>query len=80
MDGLFSYYGGDLAGTSQENHPLAHEDLDIPSPDGVEAQISLVIDMGDHDPDFVYVAGEHEPWRTTGAEAGERISRHIRLD
>src|SRR6185503_18592402 len=63
--------------TEQED-PLSHEDLMVPSADSLETQVSLVIDVGDHYPDLIDVASEHDSGGSLGIEYSERIAADVR--
>ena len=77
VDGLLPHDAGDLSLPAKQDDPLSYEHLVIPSTDRVEAEKALVIDVGDHHPDLIYVPGEHEPWTSATIEGRERVPGHV---
>ncbi len=59
--------------------PLPHEDLMVPAADRIEAEVSVVIDVGHHHTDLVDVSREHDPGPAVRIDRRERVSAHVLL-
>jgi hypothetical protein len=69
--------GTGTVATEQED-PLSHEDLMVPSADSLETQVSIVIDVGDHYPNLIDVAGEHDSGGPLRVDHREGIAADVR--
>src|SRR5215212_2419595 len=80
VDGLLADDPRDLTVLRPETHPLADEHLRVPPANAGEAEQALLVYVGDHDPDLVYVPREHHPGRTAGVERGEGVAHPVTPD
>ncbi len=78
VDRLLADHPRDLARARTQHHALADEDLRVPAADLAEPQVTLVVDVGDDQPDLVDVAHHHEPPRGRLAAGGGRAGRRGR--
>jgi hypothetical protein len=51
--------------------------LGIPATDGPKIEETFIVHVGDHEADFVHVAGEHNPRRTLFVYYRERVPMEI---
>ena len=79
VDRLLADHPRDGAGPAQQLHPLAHEDLVVPAADRIEAEVAVIVDVGDHHADLVDVAGQHDARRRLGIDGGEGVAAHVRV-
>jgi hypothetical protein len=80
VDRLLAHDAGDRATAPQQLHPLTDEHLRVPPADGIEADESLVVDVGDHDADLVDVTGQHHPRPPARIQGGVGVPGHVRAD
>ena len=59
MDRLASDHSGDIAFRGMDADPLSVEQRGIHAAHGDEAQVAPLVDVIDHEPDFVHMPGEH---------------------
>ena len=54
-------HAGDRPAVGPDGQVLAEQDLHVPAADRLDVQEAVVVDVLDHQPDLVAVAGEHAP-------------------
>jgi hypothetical protein len=80
MNRLLADDAHDFALPSKEPQALTNEHLRIPSADGRDERVALVVDVGDDEPDLVDVAGEHDRRRTVGIHLGDAVAGDVAMN
>ncbi len=79
MDRLLTDHADHLALPTEEPHPLPDEHLRVPAAHSCERQKAIVVDIADHQPDLVDMAGQQHA-RRAALQNSEHIAAHIGAD
>src|SRR5215211_6038594 len=80
VNGLLADDAGDFAIGGLYTDPLAHEHLRVPAAHAGKVEEALLVYVGDHEPDLVYVPAEHHPGRPTRVQRGKRVAHPVPPD
>ena len=77
VDGLFADHARHDLLPAVDEHPLAGQHRVVEPADRLEEQVPPVVDVRDHQTDFVHVTGQHDPQRRADVDAANNVAVHI---